>query len=222
MFLFLRNFYIRHKQTLLIFLIVFAFRSSFADQYLVPSGSMEPGILVGDMIGVNKMAYDLKVPFSSFLIKKIDDPKRGDVVPFIWPGDNSSTFLKRLVGIPGDKIEIRNGFITINGNTLSIKQLKVQDPSKPFSYVENLGSKEFVVKRIPEHFREETLSFVVPENQYFFMGDNRDNSADSRVWGFVKREAIRGRVEFIIFNISSLKLFYERFFSSLDKIPNSF
>ncbi|HWU42713.1 MAG TPA: signal peptidase I, partial [Bdellovibrio sp.] len=93
--------------------ILLAMRWSFADQYRVPTGSMEPTIHVGDHIGTNKMAYDLKIPFTEKSLIKTGDPQRGDIVVFIWPGDEKTVFVKRLIGLPGDHLQISDGFVTI-------------------------------------------------------------------------------------------------------------
>lgn len=174
-------------------------RWALADQYQVPSESMYPQLHIGDHIGVNKMSYDLKLPFTNVVLKRMSEPQRGDVVVFIWPGDNSSTFVKRLVGVPGDHIQIENGFLTINGNKL--ETIDMGEVNTPQSYVEHIGSHQFTVQRVPWQMRGEHLDFIVPEEQYFFMGDNRDNSLDSRSWGFVKREAIKGKVLGVLWNI---------------------
>lgn len=189
----------KNKSFLLGVFVLMAFRWSFADQYRVPSGSMEPNIHVGDHIGVNKMAYDLKIPFTSKVLHRMSEPQRGDVVVFIWPGDQSSNFVKRLIGVPGDRIHIENGFITINGEELAKLDLNSEQGRQ--TYYETLGQHHFTVQRFPEEARPEILDFVVPADSYFFMGDNRDNSLDSRSWGFVKRDAIKGKALGVLWNI---------------------
>ncbi|WP_168196650.1 signal peptidase I [Bdellovibrio sp. ZAP7] len=189
----------KNRSFLLSILLLFAVRWSFADQYRVPSESMFPQLHIGDHIAVNKMAYDLKLPFTSQSLKKISDPQRGDVIVFIWPGDNSSTFVKRLIGLPGDRIHIENGFVTINGAKLA--DFALEGSAKELLYDEHLESHTYHVQRVPRIAREQRLDLVVPDGEYFFMGDNRDNSLDSRYWGFVKREALKGKVDFVLWNI---------------------
>lgn len=189
----------KNKSFLVGVLVLLAFRWSFADQYRVPSGSMEPNIHVGDHIGVNKMAYDLKIPFTSTIIHRMSEPQRGDVVVFIWPGDQSSNFVKRLIGVPGDHIRIENGFLTINGHELAKIDLHREEQRQ--TYFETLGAHEFTVQRFPMWAKTESLDIDVPADSYFFMGDNRDDSLDSRAWGFVKREAIKGKALGVLWNI---------------------
>lgn len=189
----------KNKSFLLGVFILMAVRWSFADQYRVPSGSMEPNIQVGDHIGVLKMGYDLKVPFTNKVIRRMSEPQRGDVVVFVWPGDHSTNFVKRLVGTPGDRIHIENGFITINGQ--DITKLDLNFHRRRQTYFETLGEHKFLVQRFPGETRTESLDFLVPADSYFFMGDNRDNSLDSRAWGFVKREAIKGKALGVLWNI---------------------
>jgi len=189
----------KNKSFLLGLLILLAVRWSFADQYRVPSGSMEPNIHVGDHVGVSKVAYDLKIPFTHQVIHRMSEPRRGDIVVFEFPKDPSINFIKRLIGVPGDRIHIENGFITINGQELTKIDLNLNSGNQ--NYFETLGEHRFIVQRSPFEARSESLDFVVPEDSYFFMGDNRDNSLDSRSWGFVKREAIKGKALGVLWNI---------------------
>jgi signal peptidase I len=189
----------KNRSFLLGVLLLFAVRWSFADQYRVPSESMFPQLHIGDHIGVNKMAYDLKVPFTNQNLKHISEPQRGDVIVFIWPGDNSSTFVKRLIGVPGDHIQIENGFLTINGKKM--ESVSFDEAQAVQLYDEHLEEHTYHVQRVPKAARVENIDLVVPEGEYFFMGDNRDNSLDSRYWGFVKREALKGKVGFVLWNI---------------------
>lgn len=191
-------------------LILMAMRWCFADQYRVPSGSMEPSIHIGDHIAVNKAAYNLKVPFIENMFMKTGEPQRGDVVVFIWPVDNSTIFVKRLIGIPGDHIQVHNGFITINGEPLKgsdegERGLQAQT-NQTFHYQETLADHQYNVQRLPEWAHANDLDITVPADSYFFMGDNRDNSEDSRYWGFVKRENLKGKAERILWNITFTKL----------------
>jgi len=194
----------KNKSFLLTILLLLAFRWSFADQYRVPSGSMEPNIHIGDHIGVNKMAYDLKLPFSNELALPLHEPERGDVIVFIWPGDHSTLFVKRLIGLPGDHVEIHDGFIAINGKKVAGSENALVDFKNldhDFQYKETLGRHQFVVQRKASGMKLESFDFIVPPNSYFFMGDNRDNSADSRVWGFVQRDAMKGKALQVLWNI---------------------
>jgi signal peptidase I len=188
------------KKNLPFFIVVlglFAFRWSFADQYQVPSGSMEPTIQVGDRIFVNKMAYDLKVPFTNIEVAQVGTPARGDIVVFEYPLDESINYVKRLIGLPGDHIDVVDGFISVNGTEVTgtdagVKALRMSK-GEIATYLEKYGDKTVTVQRTPELFHEQSLSFDVPAGEYFFMGDNRDNSHDSRYWGFATRKELKGR-----------------------------
>jgi signal peptidase I len=201
---------IRKNTSFLIFLLlVFAFRWSFADQYQVPTGSMEPTIHVGDRILVNKLAYNLKVPFTDLILQPMDEPKRGDIVVFKSPEAEGLTLVKRLIGLPGDHIQIQNGFIKINGQPLKGTDLgiaKLQLPkiseAEEIFYPESIGEYNVVIKRLPHRVRAESLEFDVPADQYFMMGDNRDNSFDSRYWGFAPRENLKGKALRVLWNFS--------------------
>ncbi len=179
-------------------LCALAFRSTFASQYNVPTGSMIPTIQIGDHIFANKMAYDLRIPFTTRSLIRISEPKRGEVIVFANPRDPSGIpLVKRLIGLPGDRLEIIDGWIWINGKALPIKE-----GEKPLLFEETMGSIAHQVQRIPSQMRPEHLGFVVPEGHYFFMGDNRDNSADSRVWGFVPRNLLLGQAKWILYTLN--------------------
>lgn len=160
-------------------------RTFIVQAFKIPSESMLPTVLVGDhLLGV-KFAYGLKWPFTHKYIFKGSDPERGDIIIFEYPKDPSTDFIKRVIGIPGDKIELRN------------KQLYRNDElvNEPYAqYIGNSSSDPRCVNYGP---------VTVPENQYFVMGDNRDNSMDSRFWGFVDRTAIRAKAWRIYFSADS-------------------
>lgn len=176
---------------LVLILSLLAMRSSLADQYVVPTGSMEPTIHPGDRIAVNKMAYDLRTPFAGEPSLRVSEPTRGDVVVFRYPRDPAVTMVKRLVGLPGDVVRVRDGEITLNGK-----------PVPQQEGVERLGQVVHGVRREPGHpdpgARDEQV-FVVPRDAYFVMGDNRDNSFDGRSWGFVPRTHLRGKALRVFF-----------------------
>ncbi len=190
-----------NKGFLIFLLMMFTIRWSFADHYRVPTGSMLPTIELGDHVFVNKMAYDLKLPFTNMILKKMGDPKRGEIVTFKYPLDPSVKYVKRLIAVPGDKVEIRDGIVAVNGKiTLNNPSdyerdlMKLYKGSGNFDYTEKIGGKKFTIHRTPTHFRPEHLTFIVPKDKYFVMGDNRDLSSDGRYWGFVPRENFIGRI----------------------------
>ena len=180
-------------------------RGTFADQNYVPSGSMEPTIHVGDTIFVNKMAYDIKIPWVGTVVKSVAEPQRGDIIVFFNP-TNQMRLVKRLIGVPGDKIHIENGFVTINGERLAGDKngeaVFAEAATDEVVYHEGVGHHFAMIKRTRSMFRPESMDIVVPEGQYFAMGDNRDNSYDSRGWGFFPRENIQGQALGVIYNLS--------------------
>lgn len=186
----------------LLFLFVFvSIRWSFADHYRVPTGSMLPTIHVGDHVFVNKAAYDLRLPFTNYVMKKVGQPERGDIIVFDFPKGPSIKYVKRLVGLPGDVIEIKQGVVKVNGKpTIALNERWLLEALKtrslPFEHYEFLGGRKYKIVRHPSHTLSpnSSLRLVVPAQNYFFLGDNRDNSYDSRFWGFVPRKNLRGEV----------------------------
>src|SRR6476660_6465034 len=193
------------KQTvrplLIVALIVFSIRSSLADWNDVPTGSMKPTILEGDRVYVNKLAYDLKVPFTTWHVAEWSNPQRGDIVVFYSPYDEKR-LVKRVIGLPGDTIELRNDHLILNGQAVeygSFESGVVADlPSKERSTMvfatEQLPGRDHAVATWPGvTARRDFGPITVPPGQYFMMGDNRDNSFDSRYYGSVDRKRIVGR-----------------------------
>ncbi|MCF7907976.1 MAG: signal peptidase I [Candidatus Omnitrophica bacterium] len=153
-------------------------RSFFFQIYKIPTTSMVPTLMPGDKIFVSKLTYGPKVPFTPFRIKGFAKPQRGEVVVFIPPHDRKKAYIKRLIGLPGDKVVIKGGNIYINE--------KMVVDSKMTHYYYNQG----------EYAKEEE-PIVVPEDQYFFLGDNSISSLDSRYWGFVDKKDVVGKAIFI-------------------------
>ncbi len=171
----------KNRSTLSLILILFAFRWSFADHYRVPTGSMLPTIQLGDHILTNKMAYDFKLPFSEISLTKTGEPARGDVMVFIYPKDESINFVKRVIGLPGETIEIRSNCIHINGEPI----------------FEN-----YLTEEARNTVYEKDIRIEIPNDMYFVMGDNRENSLDSRYWGLVPRKNVKGKALGVLWNIS--------------------
>jgi|SRR6185312_14320673 len=209
-------------------IIIFAARSSFADWNKVPSGSMKPTILEGDRVFVNKMAYDLKVPFTTLHLAEWSAPQRGDIVVFYSPKDGSR-LVKRTVGLPGDTVELRDDELIINGEKVVYKSiaddlLRDVTPADRASSVyasEALPGRSHLVAGIPQLPAMRNFGPIqVPEGCYFMMGDNRDNSYDSRYFGVVKRGRILGRATAVVASLDPDHHYrprWDRFFSSLDK-----
>ncbi|OIQ86969.1 signal peptidase I [mine drainage metagenome] len=182
-----------------VILAVFMIRSFLVEPFKIPSGSMMPTLLVGDFILVNKYTYGLRVPILNNTFFEMSHPRRGEVMVFHYPKDPSLDYIKRVVGVPGDRIEYREKHLTINGRPLDVTA------DGDYSYVAP-GLNQVVAKRYTETLGEHRHDIllvpdapgidgevVVPEGHYFMMGDNRDNSNDSRYWGFVPERNIVGR-----------------------------
>lgn len=209
-------------------LIIFAARSSFADWNKVPSGSMKPTILEGDRVFVNKVAYDLKVPFTTWHLAEWSAPQRGDIVVFYSPKDGTR-LVKRTVGLPGDTVEMRDDELIINGAKVSYKSIAEEllpdvTPADRASSVyasEALPGRSHLVAGIPELPAMRNFGpITVPEGFYFMMGDNRDNSYDSRYFGVVKRSRILGHATSVVASFDPdhhSRPRWDRFFSPLDK-----
>ena len=209
-------------------LVVCTFRSAVADWNDVPSQSMEPTILVGDRIFVNKLAYDLKVPFTSWRVAHWGGPERGDIVVFFSPADGKR-MVKRVIGIPGDDIRMQNNQLLINGhavkyapigNAFSIDTSDLSDPAPWTFVIENLGNERHPMMVQPTRQAKRFFGPVqVPDGQYFVMGDNRDNSGDSRYFGLVPRDQIMGKAVGLAFSLDSRDGYaprWGRFFRGLD------
>jgi signal peptidase I len=207
-------------------LIIFAARSSFADWNKVPSGSMKPTILEGDRVFVNKMAYDLKVPFTTLHLAKWSAPQRGDIVVFYSPQDGMR-LVKRTVGLPGDTVELRNDELIINGEKVAyqsitddlLRDVAATDRASSVYASEALPGRSHLVAGIPEISAKRNFGPIqVPEGCYFMMGDNRDNSYDSRYFGVVKRSRILGRATAVVASLDPehrLRPRWDRFLSPL-------
>jgi signal peptidase I len=183
-----------------IFLVVVLLRSFLVEPFRIPTPSLEPTLLVGDFILVNKYTYGLRLPVINKKVFAVNRPKRGDIVVFRFPPDPTTTYIKRVVGLPGDKIEYKSKQLTINGKAIPQEHVDYTTEYRP-----GLGQYRKVAKRIetlngikhPIYVDPEVSGVdfekVVPEGHYFVMGDNRDDSADSRVWGFLPDENLLGR-----------------------------
>ena len=211
-----------------VILIVFLLRSFLVEPFKIPSSSMVPTLLVGDFILVNKFTYGIRLPVANKKIIELGSPKRGDVMVFRYPDDPSLDYIKRVVGLPGDRIEYRNKRLWINGTQVPARQgddyLSKERMQFSRRYVETLGATEHEIlidedtpsvltptRTFPYAanctYNMNGMACTVPPGHYFMMGDNRDNSSDSRVWGFVPDENIVGRAFFIWLNLNELGRF---------------
>jgi signal peptidase I len=214
----------------IIVLLLTSFRSAIADWNDVPSGSMEPSILPGDRIFVNKLAYDLKIPYTTWRLATWADPRRGDIVIFFNPV-NGARYVKRVIGVPGDMIELRSEVLYVNGQRATYERLPIDDHVAQYIAPDRRNSVILARERaatapahpimvtpwLPSHARSFGPT-LVPDAQYFVLGDNRDNSQDSRTWGFVPRSAIVGRASSVLFSVDPDRYYaprWNRFFDSL-------
>ena len=208
-------------------LIATSFKSAIADWNDVPTGSMKPTILEGDRIFVNKLAYDLKIPYTTWRISTWDDPARGDIVVFHSPMDGTR-LVKRVVGLPGDYLEMRKNRLFINGRAIQYESQKQSEikrcpgltDSGQLILQEDLLDKSHPIMLSPLNRSVNSFGPIkVPKNHYFMMGDNRDNSADSRYFGFVERKKIVGKANAVVISLDHDNYFkprWDRFFCKLD------
>jgi signal peptidase I len=211
-----------------VILIVFLLRSFLFEPFKIPSGSMIPTLLVGDFILVNKFTYGLRLPILNAKVLSLNAPRRGEVMVFRYPEDPSLDYIKRVIGVPGDRVEYRNKRLTINGQPVPVRQIEDYLSRERMQYsrrfLETLDGveHEVVVEDDAPAFVPQARAFphignctynmagmacTVPPGHYFMMGDNRDNSSDSRVWGFVPDQNIVGRAFFIWLNLGELGRF---------------
>lgn len=215
------------RPLLVILLVVTGFRSAVADWNDVPTGSMKPTILEGERIFVNKVAYDLRVPFTRLRLVSWDDPARGDVVILFSPADDKR-LVKRVIGLPGDLVELRNNHLFVNGlearyepiDDRGMAELDFRPPTGVRLVEERLGKDDHPVLWAP--FLTTGSSFApvrIPQGSYFVMGDNRDRSRDSRWFGFVRRDRIVGRATTVVISLDPRHHYaprWGRFFHSLE------
>jgi signal peptidase I len=207
--------------------LVFVLRSFLFEPFKIPSSSMVPTLLVGDLILVNKFDYGIRLPVINKKIIQVGNPQRGDVMVFKYPKDPSQDYIKRVIGVPGDKITYENKRLTVNGQPVEYsqmddyldderpvyhKQFLEKLPNAPHRILNMDGARTInlsAVEDFPHHenctYYYERFTCIVPEGNYFMMGDNRDNSADSRYWGFVPDKNIVGKAVFVWMNFSNLK-----------------
>jgi signal peptidase I len=216
------------RPLLLLGTCLFAARSSLADWNDVPSGSMKPTILEGDRLLVNKLAYDLKVPFTTWRLAEWSGPERGEIVVFFSPVDGTR-MVKRVVGTPGDVVEMRRGRLFINDQAAQYQplsssisdQLATSDQAEAVFASEKVGRKSHAVMGLPQRLALRDFGPVqVPAEHFFMMGDNRDNSLDSRSYGAVPMESVVGRAEAVVVSLDPDRWYLprsQRWFRKLDQ-----
>jgi signal peptidase I len=188
-----------------VLLIVFLLRGFIVEPFRIPSGSMLPSLFIGDFILVNKFAYGIKIPVINKEIIDLDQPERGDVVVFRYPRDPSLDYIKRVIGLPGDHIAYYNKVLYVNGEPVTREFVgQYKGPGQTFAneYKERLDSSEHSMLLLPAKPNNLQGEYIVPEKTYFVMGDNRDNSNDSRVWGPVPESNLIGKAFMIWMHFS--------------------
>lgn len=179
-----------------VFFIVLLLRSFVIEPFRIPSGSLEPTLLVGDFLAVNKFSYGFRLPVWEKKVISVANPKTGEIAVFRWPPDPSFDYIKRVIGVPGDKVSYHNKILTINGQQMkqTFKEYTTDESSGKAvaKYSENLNGVVHDIYLRPEAPAVD-FDVTVPEGHYFMMGDNRDDSADSRFWGFVADRYLRGK-----------------------------
>lgn len=206
----LREIWYEWRGLVLFLIVMLVFRSAIADWNQVPTGSMKPTILEGDRVIVNKLAYNLKLPFTTLHLAEWSLPLRGDIVTFYSPLDEK-LLIKRVIGLPGDIVALRNNQLHINGepaqyrelDPASVDKLDIKQKEEHDFFVEEIDSVVHQVMLIPSQpNRYNSFGPVeVPEDHYLMLGDNRDHSGDSRVIGFVSLRRITGRAHTVAFSV---------------------
>jgi signal peptidase I len=192
----------------ILIIAVFAFRSTLFEPFRIPSGSMIPTLNIGDFIVVNKFSYGFKLPFSDMYtdpvyITQFESPKRDDVIVFKYPLEPDINYIKRVIGLPGDEVELTEKHVFVNGKAVAVIPDTSPESAKFATDFEGIKVNFYKVKEEGREFTFQTTDrrtqldtiprFKVPEGHYFVMGDNRDFSGDSRVWGFVPAANIKGK-----------------------------
>lgn len=211
--------WIRQNRSFLVLLLLFGlFRTAIADWNPIPSGSMRPNLLEGDVVFVNRLAYNVKIPLTDTVLARTTDPQRGDVVTFSSPVDGVR-LIKRLVAVPGDVVEMRDKVLIINGQAARYEALDtVLEPAGPVGVLVATHVKEATAQEQHEiqwlagvKAKDSWGPITIPADQYLMLGDNRDNSADSRYIGLVPRNLLIGRAERILVSADILEKWQPRF-----------
>ncbi|MBI3187790.1 MAG: signal peptidase I [Gammaproteobacteria bacterium] len=196
-----------------VLLVVFLLRGFLVEPFRIPSGSMIPSLYIGDFILVNKFAYGVRLPLLGDKVYEVKDPQRGDVVVFRYPRDPSVDYIKRVIGLPGDHIAYYNKVLYVNDKPVTRAFVdKYQGPGETSiaeEYVEDLDGVKHSMLLIPER-QGNNAEYIVPDGHYFMMGDNRDNSNDSRYWGVVPDKYLVGKAFMIWMNFSDWNVQWRR------------
>jgi len=205
-----------------VLLVVLVLRSFIIEPFKIPSGSMIPTLKVGDFILVNKFSYGVRLPVLHTKILEVGEPSRGDVTVFRYPNNPSIDYIKRIVGLPGDRITYVNKTLFVNGQSVDLEKIGLYTRAGTSTPAQNLlevsenllGIDHNILISLNRPNRDG--EWVVPANHYFAMGDNRDNSNDSRYWGFVPEENLVGQALYIWMNYNDGSLAWERIGTKID------
>jgi signal peptidase I len=216
----LSNLWKENKSLFVFICLMLVFRSAVADWSDVPTGSMKPTIVEGDRIFVNKMAYDIRLPFTHISLIKLAEPQTNDIIIFDSVASDKR-LVKRVIGVPGDKIAMKDNKLLINGQAISYQQTSTEKPhiNNHYDNTETINGHSHNIRT--NNVASQLANFnqvTVPEGQFLVLGDNRDNSADSRVIGFVPRNEIVGRSSKVVFSLNYDNNYIprsDRFFHSL-------
>lgn len=209
-----------NKSFFVFFALMMVFRSAFADWMVVPSGSMNPTIVEGDRLLVDKAAFGWRIPFTTIRLTQGEDPQRGDIVIFTSPEDGM-VLVKRVIGLPGDTIEMHDEHLSINGKQLDYAANEALDVDQELPqatraydrhyFTETLPEKSHAIMLLPQHSSARSFGPVkVPDGEYLMLGDSRDNSKDSRYIGFVPRDNIYGRVRRVAYSLNAERWYRPR------------
>jgi signal peptidase I len=213
-----QKFFKETKSISLIIILVLAFRSVFYEPFRIPSGSMIPTLMIGDFILVDKFAFGFKLPFSDWFTDPVylagkKEPQRGDIIVFKYPQDTSVNYIKRVIGLPGDFVEIRNKIVYINDKPLENPtetdaapyMADMDDKFKiynlKFYWAQTGDHRHIIAEDVGNYYRPDYEKIQVPPENYFVMGDNRDFSADSRFWKFVPFKYVKGKARLVWFSM---------------------
>lgn len=210
------------------FTVAFFFRTTIASPRHIPTGSMIPTIKIGEFIFVGMFSYDWHIPFTRQSFSARENPKRGDIIVFEYPLDADKDYIKRVIGVPGDTVEVKDKRVILNGQPLEMESVTDKsiledltpkyEPERMSLYRETINGVKHFVAYMNDRHPPDMEAITVPENSFFVMGDNRDDSQDSRYWGFVPREKVLGKAGFIWFSFNKDHfpfLRFSRFFTML-------